>query len=183
MAVVLLNTEDKIIKGLKHINKDSWIKPIERMIMESLDKKEYKIYKDEKTGKVWTEGLIAQCNIYSDKYKLLEVKQVFSNGKETERMVPVGGKVPLGTNVDITMVDEISEELHISRDLIQKEFNDGKIKKVEVTNKENESVMFKGTFAKVERHMYEWEMPLYLYKTEYCERQVDKVSYFRWVKR
>ena len=183
MTVVLLDTEDKIIKGLKHINKDSWIKPIERMIIEALDKKEYKVYKNEKTGKVWTEGAVVQCNIYSDRYKLLEVKQVFSSGKETERMIPVGGKVPLGTNTDTTMVDEISEELHISRDLIQREFNDNKIKKVEVSNTEIESIMFKGTFAKVEYHTYEWEMPLYLYKTEYREKQSDKVSYFRWVKR
>jgi hypothetical protein len=98
-------------------------------------------------------------------------------------MIPVGGKVPLGVSTDVTIVDEISEELTIARDLIQKEFNAGSIKKTGVGNKENESIMFKGTYTKIEYHMYEWEMPLYLYKTEYCEKQPDKVSYFRWVKR
>jgi hypothetical protein len=184
VSIIKLDTEEKIVKELNHIDKTKWIKPLSRLIEEVIHKKELLLFKDSVSGKVYTDGVLVSCRVFSNNKELLETSQVFKNGKTTNRNIPVSGKVKLGTSIDEGILLELSEELSLDINFLRLELKSGKIKfRKKERIKDKPSTFFTGTYTNYDQYIYEWEMPIQLYKEQYIEHQPDKDSYFTWVKK
>lgn len=180
--LIELKTAKEIEAATRHLNRKEWVKSLDNLIDTTINKKEYRLYRDSITGIVSTDGAIAQCEITCGNVRLIETEQRFKNGKVTHRNIRVGGKIPHGVKPEICLIQEMHEEINLDYNFLKQELDAGKI--IFVSKKEfaEPSIMNVGITAKFSQYLYKWEMPMTHFKTKYIETAADKECTFEWVK-
>lgn len=181
MAIRELKTRKEIIEGLSHIDKSKWIKTLDDLIRDTVDKKEYRLFLNTDTMEVNTTGRVVTCEITCGNQRLIELEQRYYTGKISNRRIACSGKITASEKPEIGMIREMSEELEIDYKFLEGELKAGKIALDYTEDVHTPSTLYPGIMATFTSINYTWEMPMTHYKTTYTEKDAKKISTFGWI--